>query len=236
MNNRPGQSGYDVQTFRHLRKAIGYLGISLPFVLVSLSLLPFFKTSVQNSISYYYYTNLREVFTGILCAVSLFLIRYKSFENKVFWKNDDKMTSLAGIMALGVALVPTNPVSCSEKIYTLIPLCAKFIGWFHYFFSASFFGILAIISIVIFTIGQNIDPDIKVSYFNENNIYKVCGYAIILFIILVPICDLLNLFPMSTLILETLSLIAFGTAWLTKGRVLGDKGKIGLVLYREINK
>ena len=235
MNNKTGQPNYDAQTYRRLRKAIGWLGIGLPFVLVLFSLIPFFETDVQESISYYYYTNLREVFTGVLCAVSLFLIRYKSFDNKVFWKNDDKMTSLAGIMALGVAFVPTNPDTCVEKIYTLIPSCAAFLGWIHYFFAASFFFILAIISIKIFTIGQNIDPDIKLSYLNENNIYRICGYAIILFIILVPVCDILNIFPASTLVLETLSLIAFGSAWLIKGRALGDKGRIGLMLYRERN-
>lgn len=226
----------DIQTFRRLRKAIGLMGMSLPFVLVLLSLIPFFKTNVQQSISYYYYTNLREIFTGVLCAVSLFLIRYKGFDNPVFWKNDDKMTNLAGIMALGVALVPTNPVDCSEKIYTLIPVCAKLIGWFHYFFAASFFIILAIISIVIFTIGQNQHPELKPRLLNENNIYKICGFVIIICVILIPICDILDLFRSSTLILEALALIAFGTSWLIKGRLLGDKGKIGVVLYRERNQ
>jgi hypothetical protein len=131
MNDNLRTPETDIQTFRRLRKAIGWMGMSLPFVLVLLSLIPFFKTSIQQSISYYYYTNLREIFVGVLCAVSLFLIRYRGFDNPVFWKNDNKMTNLAGIMALGVALVPTNPADCSEKIYTLIPVCAKFIGWFH---------------------------------------------------------------------------------------------------------
>jgi hypothetical protein len=226
----------DIQTFRRLRKAIGLMGMSLPFVLVLLSLIPFFKTNVQQSISYYYYTNLREIFVGVLCAVSLFLIRYRGFYNPVFWKNDNKMTNLAGIMALGVALVPTNPVDCSEKIYTLIPVCAKFIGCFHYFFAASFFIILAIISIVIFTIGQNHNPGLKPRLLNENNIYRICGYVIILCVILIPICDVLHLLRSSTLILEALALIAFGISWLIKGRVFGDKGKVGVVLYRESNQ
>lgn len=237
MNNNPAQVPRpDITTFRRLRKAIGWMGMSLPFVLILLSLIPFFKTNVQQSISYYYFTNLREIFTGVLCAVSLFLIRYKGVDNPVFWKNDDKMTNLAGIMALGVALFPTNPVDCSEKVYTVIPICSDLIGCLHYVFAAVFFIILAIISIVIFTIGQNKDPDIRIRFLNENNIYKTCGYAIIIFVILIPVCDALHLFRSSTLILETLALIAFGTSWLIKGRVLGDKGKVGIVLYREINE
>jgi len=231
----PYTSENDILTFRRIRKAIGYLGISLPIALVILSFIPFFKTSVQDSISYYYYTNLREVFTGVLCAVGLFLIRYKGVNNPVFWKNDDKMTNVAGIMALGVALIPTNPQCCSEKIYTLIPYCVKLLGWLHYLFAGVFFFILAIMSLVIFTIGQKDNKDIPVSILNENNIYKICGIAIIVFAGMIPVCDLLNLFPRSTLVFEALALIAFGTSWLVKGRFLGDTGKIGRTLYREHN-
>ena len=196
MKNQVKQSSqeYDILTFRRIRKAIGWLGISLPVSLVLFSLIPFFRTDVQNSISYYYYTNLREIFTGVLCAVSLFLIRYKGYEDPVFWKNDNKMTNLAGIMALGIALVPTNPANCSEKIYTLIPVCANFLGWFHYLFAASFFIILAIISIAIFTLGQKMNKKIPLSRFNENNIYKLCGYIILLSVFLIPVFDILKLF------------------------------------------
>jgi hypothetical protein len=229
----PPASENDITSFRRIRKAIGWLAISLPVALVILPLIPIFKTSIQNSISYYYYTNLREVFTGVLCAVSLFLIRYRGFENPVFWKNDNKMTNLAGILAIGVALVPTNPNNCSEKIYTILPFCINFLGVIHYLFATIFFIILAIISYVIFTIGQKKNKQIPLSILNENNIYKICGIAIIVFAAMIPICDLLNFFPKSTLVLEALALIAFGTSWLVKGRFLGDTGKIGRMLYRE---
>ena len=223
------------QTFRRIRKAIGWLGISLPVVLVLLSLVPFFETGIQDSISSYYYTNFRELFTGVLCAVSLFLIRYKGTKNPKFWKNDSLLTNIAGIMALLVALFPTNPGSCPEKIYTLIPVCAQWLGWIHYTFAAAFFLILADIAINVFTIGQQETEDIHISLLNENIIYRVCGYAIIVFIIMVPVFSFLHIFANSTLLFEALSLFAFGTAWLIKGRGLGDKGRIGRVLYREHN-
>ena len=223
----------DILTYRRLRKIIGLLAFSLPVILVVFSLIPLFKTSIQSSISYYYYSNLREVLTGVLCAVSLFLIRYRGYYNPVFWKNDNIMTNAAGCMALGIALFPTNPHSCTEKIYTLIPFCADFIGVLHYLFAAAFFLILAIMALAIFTIGQKENTDIPVSSINENNIYKVCGISIIVFTILIPFSDFLHLFPCSTLILEALALGAFGTSWLIKGRILGDKGKIGRMVYRE---
>ena len=225
----------DILTYRRIRKAIGWLGLALPVTLVVLSLIPVFKTGIQESISDYYYTNFREIFTGILCAVALFLIRYRGFSNRQFWKNDSLLTNIAGLMALGVALVPTNPADCSAKIYTLIPNCASWLGWIHYFFAGTFFLILANVSINVFTIGQSDNREIPLSFLNENNIYRICGYSMLLFLILVPVFDAMNLFRTSTLLLEALMLFAFGISWLVKGRFLGDTGSIGRLLYREEN-
>jgi len=223
------------KTFRRIRKAIGFLGIGLPITLVILSLVPFFETSIQSSISAYYYTNLREIFTGVLCAVGLFLIRYVGFKNASFWKNNNLLTNLAGYMAFGIALFPTNPEEGVIKIYSLIPLQSELLGWLHYGFAALFFIILAIMSINIFTIGQAQNEQIPVSPINENHIYRICGYSILLFIILIPVFSILHIFKYSTLLFEALALFSFGISWLIKGRVLGDKGKIGERIYRELN-
>ncbi|MDA6070688.1 hypothetical protein NJT12_13770 [Flavobacterium sp. AC] len=226
---------YDIFTYRRIRRAIGYLGISLPILLVVFSLVPFFQTPLQFSISHYYYTNLREIFTGTLCAVGLFLIRYKGFGNASILKNDNLLTNIAGIMALGVALFPTNPDDFKAKIYTLIPYPEKWLGWLHYGFAALLFLILALLAINVFTIGQENETKTPKSILNENNIYRVCGYSIIVCIIMIPTFEILKLFPYSTLIFEALSLFAFGIAWLIKGRALGDKGVIGQKLYQENN-
>jgi len=68
---------------------------------------------------------------------------------------------------------------------------------------------------------------------NENRIYRVCGYSILVFLVMVPISSELDLFNYFTLVFEALSLFSFGIAWLIKGGALGDKGKIGKMLYRE---
>lgn len=224
----------DIATYRRIRASIGVLGISLPIALLILSLLPVFKTTIQDSISSYYYTNLRELFTGVLCAVGLFLIRYKGTKNPNIWKNDSLLTNIAGVMAFGIALFPTNPDDCSQKIYSLIPDCSKIFGIIHYLFAAILFIILAIISINIFTIGQKENINIPVSMINENKIYKICGYLILCFIILIPLFAVLK-FSYTTLIFEALALIAFGISWLIKGRALGDRGIIGEKIYREDN-
>lgn len=234
-NNEIEIENYDVFTYRRIRRAIGYLGISLPILLVGFSLIPFFQTKVQPSISHYYYTNLREIFTGTLCAVGLFLIRYKGFGNASILKNDNLLTNIAGIMALGVALFPTNPDDLTAKIYTLIPYPEQWLGWLHYGFAAILFLLLALLAINVFTIGQKNESRTPKSILNENNIYRFCGYSIIVFIIMIPTFETVKLFPYSTLVFEALSLFAFGIAWLIKGRALGDKGKIGQKLYQENN-
>ncbi|MFH6993739.1 hypothetical protein [Flavobacterium sp. FlaQc-48] len=235
VNNEIKPEGYDIFTYRRIRRAIGYLGISLPILLVGLSLIPFFETPVQFSISDYYYTNLREIFTGTLCAVGLFLICYKGYRNNSILKNDNILTNIAGIMAMGVALIPTNPDDFKAKIYTLIPSPEKWLGYLHYGFAALFFLILALLAINVFTIGQENKTGITKSMLNENNIYRVCGYSILVFIVTVPVAAQLKWFTYSTVVFESLSLFAFGIAWLIKGRALGDQGKIGQKLYQENN-
>ncbi|MBF4494638.1 hypothetical protein IRZ83_17235 [Flavobacterium sp. JLP] len=225
----------DIFTYRRIRRAIGYLGISLPILLVGLSFISFFHTQIQPSISHYYYTNLREIFTGTLCAVGLFLICYKGHKNKSIWKNDNLLTNIAGIMAICVALIPTNPEDFLQKIYTIIPLTEKWLGWLHYGFAAILFLILALLAINVFTIGQENETRAPKSILNENNIYRACGYSILVSVILVPVADQLKLFSYSTLVFEAIALFAFGIAWLIKGRALGDQGKIGQKLYQENN-
>lgn len=227
----------DVFTYRRIRQAIGWLGIALPLVLVCFSFIPFFKTELQPSISHYYYTNLRELFTGTLSAVGLFLIRYKGHVNPSILRNDSLLTNLAGIMAFGAVLVPTAPEAevDLDNLYTLIPYPGEWLSWVHYGFATALFLIFANLAINVFTIGQAQNKDIPVSAVNENKIYRFCGYSILVFIAMVPISDHFDLFPYSTLVLEALALFVFGFAWLIKGRALGDTGKIGEMVYREHN-
>lgn len=229
------ETSNDILTYRRVRKAIGILGFSLPLILIIFSCIPFFKTFVQYSISSYYYTNLREIFTGILCAVGLFLIRYRGFKSSEFWRNDNLLTNIAGYMAIGIAFFPTNPAGSTVKMYSLIPVDLAFLGWIHYGFAAVFFIILAVMSIHVFTIGQTVEGRIPKSAFDENNIYRICGYLILLFIVLIPIFSILKIFYWSTLLFEALALISFGISWLIKGRILGDEGVIGKKIYREAN-
>ena len=231
--SRPSPPPDNIFTYRRLRRMIGILGVALPVILVVFCFIPLFDTDIQPSISHYYYTNLREIFTGTLCGVGLFLICYKGHNNPVLWKNDNFLTNVAGIMAFGVAFFPTS-IENVQDIHSLV----RGINWIdelHYGCAAVLFLSFSLLAINVFTIGQNVDPSLPKTRLNENNIYKFCGYSILVFIIMVPVSARLEIFEYSTLVFEALSLFAFGTAWLIKGRALGDKGKIGEVLYKERN-
>lgn len=230
------EQAYDKTTYRRLRRAIGYIGFFLPIILVIFSLPAFFETAIQPSISHYYYTNLRELFTGSLCAVGLFMIRYKGFSTSPWWKNDNFLTNVAGAMAFGVAFIPTNPNCSGDKIYTLIPSTAMGWGYVHYGFAAILFSAFAMLSIKVFTIGQSENTDIPISWINENKIYRFCGYAIIFCIAGIVLLPFVWDFAYITLLMEALALFAFGSAWLIKGRALGDTGILGQKIYRELNE
>ncbi len=68
--NRYSRHTYSYMT---LRKAVGWIGLLLPFVLMLGGYFIFKGKFVESSISYYYHTGMRDVFVGALCAVALFL-------------------------------------------------------------------------------------------------------------------------------------------------------------------
>lgn len=216
----------EVQSFRSLRKAVGYLGMCLPFILICLSCMPLCNTKIQESISAFYYTNLREIFTGILCAVGLFLIRYEGYKEKEWWKNDDKLTNWAGVMALCVAFFPTDPKD-AMKMYTLISASSPIMEGAHLWFAGIFFGLLAYISFYVFTLGEKHHKGRRRSKFNENNCYRLCGIMIVLSMVLIAVTD----FHYSTLLWETVALVSFGTSWLIKGRAVERFAWLKRTLY-----
>src|SRR5215468_1540580 len=87
-----------------LRKAVGFIGLGLPFVLIFGNQLFPDSPWFQYSISDYYYTHMRNVFVGSLCAIGVFLITYRGYDIC-----DRIAGALASVFAIGVALFPTTP-------------------------------------------------------------------------------------------------------------------------------
>jgi hypothetical protein len=55
------------------------------------------------------------------------------------------------------------------------------------------------------------------------------------FVLLIVVFEMVKIFNYSTLVCESLALFSFGISWMIKGRALGDKGKVGKLIYRENN-
>lgn len=208
MNSNKRNESSLVFSYLELRKAIGILGIALPFVLL-LGALIIFQTGLQSSISSYYYTGMRDVLVGTLVAFGIFLYSYKGYSGDAIYGK------LACVFAIGVALFPCLPSGAVTKI-------ARTISIFHLIFTIAFFLTLIYFSYFLFTKSdQKVLPKKKQQ---RNIVYKTCG-------ILMTICVLgivISFFFSSAMAwlgspifwFETGAILAFGVSWFTKGEAI----------------
>jgi hypothetical protein len=61
---------------------------------------------LPDSLSAYYYTHMRGLFVGAMCALGLFLAAYRGYDR---W--DNRLTNVAGLAAVCIGLSPTLPAS-----------------------------------------------------------------------------------------------------------------------------
>jgi hypothetical protein len=203
-----GHSG-QLHSYLALRNAVGWIGILLPFILMLGVILLFNGKGVLITISQYYYTGMRDVMVGSLCAIALFLFFYKGYD-----RLDDIAGNLAGFFALGVALFPTvesGPNDLAGKI--------------HFVCAALFFITLSAFSLFLFT---RKDPKPTPRKLIRNKIYIICGIVMVLCLAatLIFFRFFMKQHPESTFVFwaETLALTSFGISWLTKGgTILPDK-------------
>jgi hypothetical protein len=204
--SKPKVNNYDqTSSYLALRKAVGWIGILLPFVLVLGMLLIFNGEAIQKTISQYYYTGMRDVFTGALCAIALFLFYYKGYS-----KWDNWAGNLAGFFAIGIAWFPTSS-----------PESVNIIGTVHLICASLFFIVLAGFSMVLFTMKAPHPTNRKLK---RNIIYIICGIIMIVCLIAISIYFNISHDPASgshfVFWAESMALIAFGISWLTKGGTL----------------
>jgi hypothetical protein len=209
----------EIISFKTMRMAIGVLAVGLPFILIAGPFVLGSCASMQDTISAYYHTRMRDFFVGILCAIAFFLFAYKGYDAEDFL-----LTKFAGLFAIGVALCPTM-IDCPLPEGVIRPLqnTNKVVSGFHYAFAGGLFAILACISLCLFTKtkpGESIE-DASVGKKLRNDLYVLCGIAIMVSVIAIPIYDFLlsRIFhlPKRPLFwLETSALVFFGLAWIVK--------------------
>lgn len=215
INNNP-----QLISYKSLRRVVGILGISFPFIMLFGSIICDNCEEVQYSLSYYYHTNMRDVYIGIYCAVGIFLFTYKGYE-----LIDDVAGTLACIFALIAAF---SPMSIKSPLTSCVncPIDNGIGDTIHFVAACLFFITLSIFSLFLFTKGA--EPEKKTQKKQQRNIlYVVCGSLMLLCIILMGVFslwikelapDLIKYSPVFWL--ETIMLLAFGISWLTKGGVI----------------
>jgi hypothetical protein len=205
-----------VMSYLMLRKAVGCLGMVLPFVLAIGGAL-IFSLGIQASVSDYYYTGMRDVFVGVLFAMGVFLFSYRGYS-----KRDDLMANVAAVCVIGTALFPTTPENPSAT--------SALIGNVHIAFATTYFATLAYFSLFLFTKTDATRPT-TVRKKQRNAVYRVCGYAIVAALVLIAILAFLpqplkaSLKALDVVFwLESIAVFAFGVSWFVKGEgILEDK-------------
>lgn len=191
-----------------VRRAIGVIGVLLPFVLLIGAWL-IDRVGVQGSISDYYYTVMRNVFVGSMVANGVFFLSYR------YARVDTVVSSLIGISAIGVALFPTTPVNPTSTEIA--------IGTVHFICATIFFLALAGYSYFIFT---RSDPSVQMTprKRQRNALYRASGIIIVVCLVLIAVLNLLPPGPIDDLQpvfwLETIASVSFGVSWLIKGETL----------------
>lgn len=196
-----------VLSYLALRKAVGVVALGLPFVLVITWWA--LRNQVESSISNYYYTGMRNLFIGSLCAIAMFMLCCRGYDVK-----DEIAGILSSLFALGVAFFPTSPDEGATKLQHQI-------GTVHYIFAALLFSILGYFCLVLFKMTAK-NKRLTRKKLQRNRVYTACGYVIIASILLIVVSKVFNISHLignigPVFFFETTALIAFGIAWLTKG-------------------
>ncbi len=207
-----------IMSYLSLRIVVGILGIILPIVLFIGTRLIFNCSHVQESISAYYHTGMRDAFVGIISAIAVFLFTYKGYD-----RTDDIAGNCASVFAVGVGFFPSS-------YFGLKTTCIQhhidngIFDVLHLISAALLFLILAYFSFFLFTKTKGDPTEQKLK---RNLIYRVCGILILVCILAIALYVLylrgrfpylMNLRPIFWL--ESIALWAFGFSWLTKGEMI----------------
>jgi len=211
-----------VRAYYRIRRMLGWLGLSLPLVLIVGGVLS--KGAVEPSISDYYHTLMRDAFVGVLTAIGLFLIAYPGHDPERGERvSDDLITTVAGIAAFGVAYFP-NEVRTNANLLGSITqqvLGYKLAAGAHYTSAIIFLSALAAMCLKKFA--RTRQP-------LRRRIYRACGWIIVAMTLAVIGASWFRIMGpegpkrlidggLLVLWFEAIAIWAFAVAWLVKGRV-----------------
>jgi hypothetical protein len=198
-----------VVSYRKLRRAVGTVGLLLPLVLGPGGWL--LGVEIQDTMSSYYHTPLRDVFVGALFSLGMLLYCYRGYDRVESWT-----ANAAAVLAMCLALFPLD-----EGTDPLLPRSPS--GVIHTLSGGAFFVVLAIYSLHHFTRtgGDRLDRQRRLIYLTTG-ITLLVSTAAMGTLILLGRGQLGETIRAYNLLfwLEWIAVWAFAAAWLTKGRMI----------------
>jgi hypothetical protein len=243
MSQRSRNGNELIVSYMFLRQTVGWIGTLLPIVLLAGNAISS-AAPRPGSISGYYYTDMRNVFVGALCALGVFLVAYQGYDDM-----DRAVTNVAGLAVIGVALCPTKPAACTAGTAACPPSSVshlstsqQVVGDIHLVLAASALIALGLMALRFAkrgmtppgqsTLGQLRyglgfgKPGDEGSHHTtaEEVVYRVSGLTIWCCVLLAALS---NLLPASVkahwpwlFIFEAVAVFAFGVSWFVKGRTI----------------
>jgi hypothetical protein len=209
-------------SYQTLRLAVGILGVTLPFILRAGSAI---WPPDPYSVSGYYYTAMRNILVAVLCALGVVLVTYRGWD-----RLDERITNVAGVATIGVALFPTsNPGFRPAWVGDVHPFFAGIALFFQALMALQFCQSVQrgaktrwqedarrMLRALLF----RYQPPVRGAKLGRNRVYSACAWVILAGVTLalaqIPWPASLKAQTQWLFWFESLSIVAFGIAWLVK--------------------
>jgi hypothetical protein len=229
MNQDSPSGGIFSISYAIMRRFVGWLGLSLPFVLPAGYAIFFSRHNFPGSVSGYYYSGMRNYLVAALCVLGVLFIGYNAYNDRLdFW-----ITNLAGVFAVGVAFFPTAPAAASAH--------QREMGYIHFAFAALLFTTLAIMALRFSKTDTGRQPTSQKRL--RNIVYLTCAALIAASMVVAFVtnflpADIKQSMP-SLFWFEAIAVVAFSASWLVKGGAvppLNDKPAVAEDPGRELQR
>jgi hypothetical protein len=210
------------EAYKRLRTMLGILGIALSVLVIIFGQFGENDPEWWYSISAAFFSNAGPIFIAVMGSVGCFLLTYGGYSLL-----DKIVNRAAGALAVVIAFFPCSATHL-ERI-GIMYLKKAVSNAIHCTAAGLFFALLGFNIIFLFTRGGMTPTKWKKW---RNRVYYICGWGIVLFMLIQAISVIFSWPGWITVINETVMLWFFGIAWLVKGeaiKVLNDQ----IVLVKE---